>query len=213
MFQFRDPLSKRHYNIYGQFQNKVSITENGFSGNSLNYYIELTCILIPYLNLGFHFHAVACILIGFFTLILCCFCCLFITGFGIYHELTYPITTQTIITDGKDFQFFCYQLNTIQLWKDKEANPLCNIMWSTDIMPLYEQIENNQVKGLNEDTFKVLLKFLLNSPVDRGVDLKPYLPDWDPPKDKKLFINHKGDEPLEHPVIERFQYPKYALYF
>lgn len=73
-----------------------------------------------------------------------------LSGFGPYTELTYPITTQTIITNGQDYSFYAYQLNTSALYQrfSGDANPRRNVCFSTDEMKLFEGIENDQVKGV-----------------------------------------------------------------
>lgn len=106
-----------------------------------------------------------------------------------------------------------YQLNTLELYKNDECNPYRNLAWVSGPHRLYDQVENGQVKGFNDEVLKLLLKCILLKPVDRGVDLRPYLPDEESPLNNKLFINMKGEPPIEHPKIERFQYPRNAVYF
>lgn len=36
-------------------------------------------------------------------------------GFDQFSDLDYPFSTQTVITNGLDWSFFAYQLNTIKL--------------------------------------------------------------------------------------------------
>ncbi|KAL3867401.1 hypothetical protein ACJMK2_044606 [Sinanodonta woodiana] len=120
-------------------------------------------------------------------------------GFNTFLELTYPFTTQTIASDGQSFSFFAYQLNTLQLWKNDKANPRRNLCWSSLDNKLYETVENGKVKGFSDDVFKTLLKFLSLKPVDRGVDLRPYLP-----KDKPLPVDCKEYIPktVEKIIVE-----------
>ena len=70
-------------------------------------------------------------------------------GFGPYTELTYPLTTQTIISDGQYFSFYQYQLNTCALYDrfSGEANPFRNVCFYSNEAKLYETVENGQVKG------------------------------------------------------------------
>ncbi|KAH0950588.1 hypothetical protein HN011_007462 [Eciton burchellii] len=98
-------------------------------------------------------------------------------GFSTFNELTYPLTTQTVITDGKWWSFFVYQLNTVLLHNDHiEDNPKRNICWITKPMKLFDKIENEKVHGLNEELLKTLIKFYVNAPEERsGINLKPYL--------------------------------------
>ena len=67
--------------------------------------------------------------------------------------------------------------------------------------------------GLNDEVFKQLIKMLILQPVDRGVDLRPYLPEETAPKHKHVYINKLGDPPLDIPKIGRWQYPRNAVYF
>ena len=67
-------------------------------------------------------------------------------GFQLYLDTTYPLTTQTILTDGQNnVRLFAYQLNTLHLWKDDQANHLRNILWATDTMKLYDRVEGMSV--------------------------------------------------------------------
>lgn len=70
-------------------------------------------------------------------------------GFGPYTELTYPITTQTIITNGRQFSLYAYQLNTCALYSKNstDANPHRNVCFGSDELNLYDVVENGQVKG------------------------------------------------------------------
>lgn len=79
------------------------------------------------------------------------YCIAFWVGFGPYTELTYPLSTQTIITDGQNYSFSAYQLNTCALYNKHsgDANPHRNVCFSTDEMKLYDIIEDGQVKGIN----------------------------------------------------------------
>lgn len=97
-------------------------------------------------------------------------------GFTSYNDITYPLTTQTVITDGQFISLYAYQLNTITMNIDKvDNNPKYNICFGTTSMKLYESIENGQVKGLNEDVLKLLVQFYLNVPKEREHEMKPYL--------------------------------------
>jgi len=140
--------------------------------------------------------------------------CMNCAGFSYIHDLTYPFTTQCVVTDGRLFRFFCYQLNTLRLWIDDgiepSSNPLRNVMWASDPMPLY----NPDTQTLNEDVLKILLKCILLRPqVRQGVDMRPCLPDEEAPVQQTVFLNNKGEEPLPYVKIGRLQYPVNAVYF
>jgi len=135
-------------------------------------------------------------------------------GFSYVHDLTYPFTTQCIVTDGHMFRFFCYQLNTLRLWIDDgtepSSNPLRNVLWASEPMPLY----NPDTQSFSEDVLKLLLRCVLLRPsVRHGVKMRPYLPDEEAPVRQTEFLNNKGEEYLPYVKIGRFQYPKNAVYF
>lgn len=86
-------------------------------------------------------------------------------GFWSEADVTRPFVSQGVITDGKYFSFFCYQLNTLALTAQADQNnPRKNICWGTQSKPLYETIEDNNVKGFNDDVLLQLVQFLLNRP-------------------------------------------------
>ncbi|XP_061836989.1 large ribosomal subunit protein mL65 [Nerophis lumbriciformis] len=83
-------------------------------------------------------------------------------GFWNYEDLSRPFVSQAMITDGKFFSFFCYQLNTLALSAQTDVNnPRKNLLWGTQSLRLFEGVEDGRVVGLNEDTLKLLLRFFL----------------------------------------------------
>lgn len=86
-------------------------------------------------------------------------------GFWSEADVTRPFVSQGIITDGKYFSFFCYQLNTVALTAQADQNnPRKNICWGTQSKPLYEAIEGDDVKGFDDDVLLQIVHFLLNRP-------------------------------------------------
>ncbi|XP_069348408.1 large ribosomal subunit protein mL65 [Eulemur rufifrons] len=86
-------------------------------------------------------------------------------GFWSEADVTRPFVSQGVITDGKYFSFFCYQLNTLALTAQADKNnPRKNICWGTQSKPLYETIEENDVKGFNDDILLQIVQFLLKRP-------------------------------------------------
>ncbi|NXY81344.1 RT30 protein, partial [Alcedo cyanopectus] len=86
---------------------------------------------------------------------------------GFWHEadVTRPFISQAVVTDGKYFAFFCYQLNTLALTVETiKNNPRKNICWGTDSKPLYDVVEDGSVKGFNDEVLFHLVSFLLNRP-------------------------------------------------
>ncbi|CAL1528009.1 unnamed protein product [Lymnaea stagnalis] len=100
-------------------------------------------------------------------------------GFSHFVDLTYPLTSQTILTDGQNFTFLAYQLNTLELWKDDSANKTVNLCWHTDEMPLYQAVENGQVKDFNNETLQMLIKMFALAPSSRGYNMKPTITEID----------------------------------
>jgi len=136
-----------------------------------------------------------------------------LVGFSYVNDLTYPFTTQCVITDGQMFRFFAYQLNTLRLWIDdgvEPYNPLRNIVWASEPMPIY----NPDMQSVNDEMLKVLLKYVLLQPAVRHeVEMRPYLPDEEAPLQQTAFLNKKGEEPLPYVKIGQYQYPSNAVYF
>ncbi|NWU91244.1 RT30 protein, partial [Upupa epops] len=86
-------------------------------------------------------------------------------GFWSEADVTRPFVSQAVVTDGKYFAFFCYQLNTLALTVDTIHNsPRKNICWGTDSKPLYDVVEDGSVKGFNDEVLLQLVNFLLNRP-------------------------------------------------
>ncbi|NXJ50496.1 RT30 protein, partial [Spizaetus tyrannus] len=86
-------------------------------------------------------------------------------GFWNEADVTRPFVSQAVVTDGKYFAFFCYQLNTLALTVETiQNNPRKNICWGTDSKPLYDVVENGSVKGFNDEVLLQLVHFLLNRP-------------------------------------------------
>uniref|UniRef100_A0A3B3ZUJ0 Uncharacterized protein n=1 Tax=Periophthalmus magnuspinnatus TaxID=409849 RepID=A0A3B3ZUJ0_9GOBI len=86
-------------------------------------------------------------------------------GFWSHQDVTRPFVSQAVITDGKFFSFFCYQLNTAALSVQTDVdNPRKNVLWGTESLPLYDDIQDGEVVGLNDDVVKLLVQFLMNRP-------------------------------------------------
>jgi small subunit ribosomal protein S30 len=137
----------------------------------------------------------------------------FPSGFNRYLDITYPFTTQNIVSDGQHFRFFAYQLNSLHIWKPDDAEKVQNICWVTPEMKLFEGVEGSRVVGFNPEVLRILVRMFVNEPVDRGVDLRPYLPQEASPAKTQERMNFKGEPPIERPPIGRFQYRPDAVYF
>ncbi|XP_035513653.1 39S ribosomal protein S30, mitochondrial [Morone saxatilis] len=86
-------------------------------------------------------------------------------GFWNHEDVTRPFVSQAVITDGQFYSFFCYQLNTVALSVETDANnPRKNLLWGTESLRLYEGVKDGEVVGLNDDVIKLLVQFLMNQP-------------------------------------------------
>lgn len=96
-------------------------------------------------------------------------------GFTTHNDLTYPMKTQTIVTNGQTWSFYVYQLNTT-LAGNANAAGQPNACWGTKEMKLFEEIDDkNQLVNFNIDVVKNLISFYLNVPKKRDVNMKPFL--------------------------------------
>ncbi|XP_066590679.1 large ribosomal subunit protein mL65 [Prorops nasuta] len=100
-------------------------------------------------------------------------------GFCTYQDLTYPLTTQLVLTNGQFWALSAYQLNTILHYEENaDHNSKRNLCWTTAPMQLFAAVENEKVIGFNIDVLKQLIKFYINVPQEKvGVNMKPYLDD------------------------------------
>ncbi|NP_990270.1 39S ribosomal protein S30, mitochondrial [Gallus gallus] len=86
-------------------------------------------------------------------------------GFWNEADVTRPFVSQAVVTDGKYFAFFCYQLNTLALTAETiQKSSRKNICWGTDSKPLYDVVEDGSVRGFNDEVLLQLVGFLLNRP-------------------------------------------------
>lgn len=98
-------------------------------------------------------------------------------GFSVFNDVTYPLTTQTVITDGKNWSFYAYQLNTTLVHSEQvDLNPRYNLCWGTEDLQLYESIDDSgKIHGINYEVLRHLIMFYINQPKERKVERKPYL--------------------------------------
>ncbi|XP_014681267.1 PREDICTED: 28S ribosomal protein S30, mitochondrial-like [Priapulus caudatus] len=98
----------------------------------------------------------------------------FYQGFDHFNDITYPLITQSVITNGQYWQFFTYQLNSTQA-STYGTSYYRNICWAGERMKLYDCIEDDQVKGFNDDVLRWCLKFMLREPLLRNIERNPYI--------------------------------------
>lgn len=97
-------------------------------------------------------------------------------GFSPLTELTFPLATQSVSTDGQSWAYYAYQLNTVDLSMNSLAeHSHQNILWASKEDRLYTSVENGRVVGFNPDCLQTLIKMYLNKPEPRAYSLTPYL--------------------------------------
>ena len=111
-----------------------------------------------------------------------------------------------------------YQLNTMRLWVDDQANPLQNLAWISPEMRLLNISGDGKDAieeiAINEESLGLLIKCLLMETSDRGgIELRPYLPEDPSPRLKRQYFNHVGEEEWETKKIGRLEYQKDSPYF
>ncbi|XP_030565992.1 28S ribosomal protein S30, mitochondrial [Drosophila novamexicana] len=100
-------------------------------------------------------------------------------GFNTYNELTYPLNTQTVITNGREWSFYEYQLNTLLVHGPHvDSNARVNFCRGTAPQPLYAEISPaGNCVDFNDGTLRQLLSLYINAPsIQRTpVELMPYV--------------------------------------
>lgn len=97
-------------------------------------------------------------------------------GFSPLNELTYPLTSQSVNTDGRKWSFFAYQMNTCDLsHNDMSLHTHQNVLWTQPPVDLYSKVEDGKVVSYDPDCLKPLIKMYLNKPRERPYNMKPYL--------------------------------------
>nr|XP_045598316.1 28S ribosomal protein S30, mitochondrial-like [Procambarus clarkii] len=96
-------------------------------------------------------------------------------GFGPVTELTYPLVQQSVLTNGQQWHFSMYQLNTSTLHCDRaEENPYNNILWLGEEQFLFEAVDDSGVKGFNSEVLTALISLFLKKGIKRE-NPTPYL--------------------------------------
>ena len=91
-------------------------------------------------------------------------------GHPVNADLTSPRALQAVLSDGKQFTFVCFQLNTLDLEGERS-----NVLWLGPSLPLYQCLGlAGKVDGFDEDCAENLLCFLQRSP-DSSKDAKSQL--------------------------------------
>ncbi|XP_023334071.1 39S ribosomal protein S30, mitochondrial [Eurytemora carolleeae] len=97
-------------------------------------------------------------------------------GFSPLTDLTFPLVSQSMNTDGRKWSYFAYQMNTCDLSHNNMSDHTHqNILWSADPVLLYDKVEDGKVFNYNPDSLLPLIKMFLNKPRSREYSMTPYL--------------------------------------
>ncbi|XP_017034058.2 large ribosomal subunit protein mL65 [Drosophila kikkawai] len=100
-------------------------------------------------------------------------------GFNTYNELTYPLNTQTVITNGREWSFYEYQLNTLLVHGHHvDSNPRVNFCRGSEPLPLYAEISPaGKCVDFNDAVLRQLINLYANVPSVRRsqVEEQPYV--------------------------------------
>lgn len=87
-------------------------------------------------------------------------------GYPLDQDLTYPLVTQGIATNGRQFTFACFQLNTLDL--SHEAAQRVNVFWAGPTLALYKG------QNFNEECIGLILQLLLQAPLRQRPSLSGF---------------------------------------
>lgn len=99
-------------------------------------------------------------------------------GFGVFTDPTYALATQAVVTDGRLWSFYAYQLNTTQTHQDalNSGAPKVNQCWGGAEQPLYDSVNaDGTLTGWNDAVLLQLVQLYLNEPTRRGHPMRPFL--------------------------------------
>merc|ERR1712142_725006 len=86
-------------------------------------------------------------------------------GFSPMTDITFPLATQAIVTDGQTWNFYAYQLNTTDLTPNSpEEHSHNNVMWVGEDQVLFDRVENGKVVNFSPSALAPLVKMLLLEP-------------------------------------------------
>lgn len=78
--------------------------------------------------------------------------CFIFSGFSVCNEITYPLVNQSIVTNGKTWSFYLYQLNTMRFFESNDDinTPVAsnNICWGTKTTELFHEVKDNCIVGM-----------------------------------------------------------------
>lgn len=138
-------------------------------------------------------------------------------GFNTYNDITYPLTTQTIITNGQLFSLYTYQLNTTLVHSDNYcSNEKVNLCWGTKEMKLFDSVDDSgKVVNLNDNVLRQLIQYYINKPKARDIEMKPYLDKCQPlvaniqDEEKRVWLESRYKHLVSNRPRHRLPYEVY----
>lgn len=114
-------------------------------------------------------------------------------GFMPFEEITYPFTTQMITTNGQDWLFNVFQMNSHSYHNDvllDISKAKINLFWTSGKMKLFDNYQDGSFSNVNEDVLKLLYKFSTNTSKLHVKEMRPFLGEdnrekWDRYEDMK----------------------------
>lgn len=83
-------------------------------------------------------------------------------GFPVGEDVHFPLASQGVVTNGREFTFVCFQLNTLDMREEAER---ANILWAGPTLPLYERVEPGEgLVSFSQECARLLLQFLIHEP-------------------------------------------------
>ena len=82
-------------------------------------------------------------------------------GYRLGRDLSFPLVSQAIVTNGRKFTFVCFQLNTLDMEHDMGT---WNVLWGGPTLDLFEKTHKQELVGFREECAQLFLKVMTHTP-------------------------------------------------
>lgn len=99
-------------------------------------------------------------------------------GYTPFQELDYPFTCHVVTTDGQNWLFNVFQMNSHAFHRDLGGSKRNNICWSSGLLKLYEDYQDGDFIGVNHDVIGLLVKFIskqTSQEYTNQLNLRPFI--------------------------------------
>lgn len=99
-------------------------------------------------------------------------------GYTPFQEIDYPFTCQIITTDGQNWMFDVYQMNSHTFHRDLGGPKMNNIYWSSGVKQLYKEYKDGSFHEVNDEVVQLLIRFLAqktSAEYTSQLNLRPHL--------------------------------------